>query len=163
MQNAGTETTSGRVDTRLLETASACCLTMREKACQVSYNGVEVELMSAGRSADITGALLDIGLISLHLGAPGILNTIDLPRCRTTVALLLDYATDISPRMPGAPDLIDGAAVIEKAREMRERFVDPATDPELIRTIGVISQLTIDGEIEMGPTPSYPQEETREQ
>ena len=163
MQNTGAETASGGAAPRLLETASACCLTMREKGCRVSYNGVEVELMSAGRSADIARALLDIGLISLHLGAPGILNTIDLPRCRRTVALVVDYATDISPRMPGAPDLIDGAAVIEKAREMRERFVDPATDPELIRTIGVISQLTIDGEIEVGPAPSDPQEETREQ
>jgi len=163
MRDEGEMHSGPGVPLAILDTASACCLILNEKACQVSYNGIEVDLMSAGRSAELTGSLLDIGLISLHLGAPGILDTIDLPRCKTTVAILMDYATDIAPRMPEAPDLIDGAAVIEKAREMRSRFVDPGTDPELLRLIGVIAQLSIDGLIEMSPETPSPQEETREQ
>lgn len=163
MQDAGEGQSSAGVSVAILDTASACCLTFQEKSCQVSYNGIEVGLLSAGRSAELTGSLLDIGLISLHLGAPGILDTIDLPRCKTTVAILMDYATDIAPRMPDAPDVIDGAAVIEKAREMRDRFLDPESDPDLVRMIGVISQLSVDGIIEVGPPSAYPQEEAREQ
>lgn len=163
MRDAGEGQSGAGVPVAILDTASACCLTLQEKSCQVSYNGIEVDLLSAGRSAELTGSLLDIGLISLHLGAPGILDTIDMSRCKTTVAILMDYATDIAPRMPEAPDVIDGAAVIEKAREMRSRFVDPGADPDLLRTIGVIAQLSVDGLIDMRPDSPYPQEETREQ
>ena len=155
--------TEGQIPVVIIDAASACCLIMREKGCRVSYNGIEADLLSAGRSPDLTGALLAIGLISLNLGAPGILDTIDLPRCKTTVALLIDYATDIAPRMDEDPDLIDGAAVIEKAREMREHYIDPGADPDLIRTIGVISQLAEDGVVRMTPDLPAPQEETREQ
>lgn len=163
MRDAGEGQSGAGIPVAILDTASACCLTLRDKGCQVSYNGIEVDLLSAGRSADLTGSLMDIGLISLHLGAPGILDTIDLPRCKTTVAILMDYATDIAPRMPEAPEVIDGAAVIDKARAMRDRFLDPGSDPELIRMIGVIAQLSLDGVLEMTPDSPSPQEETREQ
>ena len=146
----------------LLDVAGACCLILDEKSCQVNYRGIEAGLLSAGRSPDFTAALLDIGLISLHLGAPGILDTIALPRSKTTVAVLLDYAVDIAPRIPESPTVIDGAAVIEKARDMRSRYTDPATDPELVRTIGVISQLAIDGMIALKPKDFYPEDEARE-
>lgn len=163
MREDGLEGSGSEVPVAILDTASACCLVMQERGCNLFLNGVEVSLLSASRSAEVTTALLDIGLISLNLGAPGILNTIDLPRCKTTVALLLDYATEIAPRMPGDPDVIDGAAVIFKARDMRARFLDPATDPDLIQTIGVVAQLAVDGEIEIGPETPRPEEETREQ
>ena len=147
----------------ILDTASACCLTLKQKGCEISYKGVQVDLISAGRSADLTGALLDIGLVSLHLGAPGILDTIDLPRCRVTVSILMDYAIDIAPRIPNQPNVIDGAQVMEKAREMRSRFVDPGTDPDLIRMIGAISQMSYDGVIDLTPENTPVQESMREQ
>lgn len=144
-------------------TAAACCVLFSRKGGSVSYNGIEVELLSASRSADLTSALLDIGLVSLHLAAPGVLNTIDLPRCPTTVALLLDYAIDIAPRLPEEPDVIDGAAVIDKAAAMRSCYLDPETDAELIRTIGAIAQMSIDGLVDLAVAPTSPQEGVREQ
>lgn len=163
MQGDSPGPSGGGLDVAILDAASACCLTLDGKEYQVGYKGVEAPLLSAGRSADFTTALLDIGLISLHLGAPGILDTIDLPRSKAIVAILMDYAADISPRMTEAPNVIDGAAVIEKAREMRSRVINPDTDPELIHTIGVISQLTVDGVISMKLDDQHPRDQAREQ
>lgn len=137
--------------------AFAICQTLSEKGHQIEYNGVRVDLLSAGRSRDITDAFLAIGLTSLHLGAPGILDTIDVPSCPRTVDVALDYAIDISPRLEDEPDVIDGGAVIALARDMRTRFIDPAPDPDLVRNIGVIAQMVIDGQLVLGAQTPLPE------
>ena len=137
--------------------AFAICQTLREKGHQIEYNGVRVDLLSAGRSRDVTDAFLAIGLTSLHLGAPGILDTIDVPSCPRTVDVVFDYAIDIAPRLEHEPDVIDGGAVIALAQDMRSRFIDPAPDPELVRNIGVVAQLVIDGQLALGPQTPLPE------
>jgi hypothetical protein len=137
--------------------AFAICQTLREKGHQIEYNGVRVDLLSAGRSRDVTDAFLAIGLTSLHLGAPGILDTIDLPSCPLTVNVAFDYAIDIAPRLELEPDVIDGGAVIALAQEMRSRFIDPAPDPDLVRIIGVVAQMVIDGQLSLGTATPLPE------
>lgn len=147
MQETGTDP--------VIRTATALCLTLRDKGLEVEYNGVRVDLLSAGRSRDLTDALLVIGLTSLHLGAPKILDTLDLPACSHTLTMLLDYAIDTCAELENAPRVLDGAAILERAREMRARFLDPAPDPDLVRTVGVISQMAIDGLLDLTtPSPS---------
>jgi hypothetical protein len=139
-----------------IRTAVSLCIIMREKGLEVEYNGVRVDLLSAGRSRDLTDALLVIGLTSLHLGSPGILDTIDPPACSHTMSVLFDYAIDTCRELENAPGVLDGAAILERAREMRGRFLDPAPDPDLIRTVGVISQMGIDGIIDLRPVAPAP-------
>ena len=146
-----------------IRTAVALCMIMREKGLEVEYNGIRVDLLSAGRSRDLTDALLVIGLTSLHLGAPGILDTIDIPACSHTVSVLFDYAIDTCGELENAPGVLDGAAILERAREMRTRFLDLGLDPDLIRTIGAISQMGIDGLIDLRTLSPSPEGGAREQ
>jgi hypothetical protein len=147
----------------LIRTAAAVCSILNEKGREVDYNGIRVSLLSAGRSREVTDALLVIGFTSLHLGAPGILDTLDLPACGHTVTVLIDYAIDISPEIENAPGVLDGAAIIGRAREMRARYLDPAPDPDLVRTIGVIAQMANDGVIDLTPASPSPYGGAREQ
>lgn len=147
----------------MVRTATALCMTFQEKGLEVQYNGVRVDLLSAGRSRELTEALLVIGLTSLHLGAPGVLDMIDVPACSHTVTVLVDYAIDTCAGMENEPGVLDGAAILERARHLRGRFLDPAPDPELVRTVGVISQMVIDGLIDLAPTAAPPNGGAREQ
>jgi hypothetical protein len=148
---------------RVMIAAFAMCTTLKEKGREIELNGIRVDLLSAGRSRDVTDALLSIGLTSLHLGAPGILDTIDLPSCPKTVSVVFDYAIDIAPRLEQDPEVIDGAGTIALAKDMKARFLDPGPDPVLIRNVGVIAQMVIDGHLALGPVDPMPGGGGREQ
>jgi len=145
-----------------IRTAITLCMLLREKGLEVEYNGIRVDLLSAGRSREMTDALLVIGLTSLHLGSPGILDTLDLPACSHTAGMVFDYAIDTCGALEHAPGVLDGAAILERAREMRDRFLAPAPDPDLVRTVGVLSQMVMDGIIDLGAGAPGPEEGARE-
>lgn len=109
----------------------------------VEYNGIRVDLPSAARSSEFMSSLLKIGLVSLEKAAPGILDWVEVPALPKTLLMTTAYAIDVSPRIEGEDRVIDASGVIDHAKYLTTRFVDPELDPELVRMIGVLAQVRI--------------------
>lgn len=109
----------------------------------VSYNGQNVDIVSALRSPVFSEALIEIGWCSLNLCSPGMLRSKDVPRNPALMAHILDYAVEVSPRLEDNDNIIEMGRAIAHAAFLTERVGKPEMPKNLVEAIGVHAQKEI--------------------
>lgn len=112
--------------------------------CNVQKNGIVVSGVSALRNPDFVRDIMCLGLITMHSTAPNIIDRIDIMDGTPLMAVLLDYAVEVAPRVEGQDAVIDADSLHSHVEYMRKMFGAPVIPEDFIIQIGRAAQVQIE-------------------